>query len=97
LVCTEVYDATRALLGAATLEEVTAILTSCVLAIGGKVHVGPRSPCPGTTLIDLTIVPTSPIYGSADSVSVAGMILERWLPPLVDDARHKLTLLLGTP
>ena len=96
VVCAEVYDATRALVSAATAEEVTSILTDCVIAIGGTVQLGSAPPAPGTTLIDLTIVPEWPVFATADTISVPAMILERWLPPLVDDARQKLASLLGT-
>ena len=96
IVCPEVYDATRALVRAATAEEVTTILTDCVVAIGGTVQLGLAPPAAGTTVIDLTIVPDLPLFATADSISVPAMILERWLPPLVADARQKLALLLGT-
>ncbi|HEX3540656.1 MAG TPA: hypothetical protein VHT75_09460 [Acidimicrobiales bacterium] len=96
LVCAEVYAATRALVSATTVEEVTTILTDCVVAVGGTVQLGSAPAPPGTTAIDFTVVPEWPLFATADSISVPAMILERWLPPLVDDARHKLALLLGT-
>ncbi len=93
LISIEVYDATRALLGATTPSEVTDVLVRFVLAVGGRVHVGQCRPVPGMVSVDLSLTPGDQLHAIAESFSVAGLIIERWLPPLVDDAKRTLVLL----
>lgn len=95
LVSNEVYQATRALLGATTPSEVTDVLVNFVLSVGGRVTVGEVPSIPGAVSLDLAPTPTEPLYASADGLSVAGLILERWLPPLLKDARRAVALLGG--
>lgn len=90
LTSTEVYNATRALLGASTPTEVTEILVHFVLAVGGSVHVGERRPIPAMASVEMSISPGQQLYAVADNVSVAGLILERWLPALMVDAKRRL-------
>jgi hypothetical protein len=93
LISIEVYEATRALLSASTPAEVTDVLVRFVLAVGGRVNVGQRRHVPGMVSVDLSIAPGEQLYAMAESFSVAGLIIERWLPPLVDDAKRTLVLL----
>jgi hypothetical protein len=93
MISLEVYEATRALLGASTPPEVTDILVRFVLAIGGQVNVGPPRPRLGTVCVDLSGAANQELHAVADSFSVAGLIIERWLPPLIDDAKRTLELL----
>lgn len=95
LVSQEVYEATRALLGATTPSEVTDVLVNFVLSVGGRVSVGETPAVPGAVSLDLGTSPTDPRYAFADGESVALLILERWLPPLLDDARRAVALLGG--
>jgi hypothetical protein len=93
LISIEVYEATRALLSAATPAEVTEILVRFVLAVGGRVNVGHRRHVPGMVSVDLSTAPGDELHAMAESFSVAGLIIERWLPALVDDAKRTLALL----
>jgi hypothetical protein len=43
--------------------------------------------------LDLSITPDEKLHAMAESFSVSGLIIERWLPPLVDDAKRTLVLL----
>lgn len=89
----EVYEATRDLLAASTAAEVTDILVHFVLTVGGRVSVGRARHLPGITSIDLADGPGEELQATAESFSVAGLLIERWLPQLVDDARRTLVLL----
>lgn len=95
LISIEVYEATRALLGAATPSEVVDVLVRFVLAVGGRVNVGQQRHVPGMVSVDLSISPGEQLHAMAESFSVAGLIIERWLPPLIDDAKRTLVLLEG--
>jgi hypothetical protein len=72
---------------------VTDVLVRFVLAVGGRVNVGQRRHVPGMVSVDLSITPGEQLHAMAESFSVAGLIIERWLPPLVDDAKRTLVLL----
>jgi|HubBroStandDraft_1064217.scaffolds.fasta_scaffold146577_1 hypothetical protein len=93
LISIEVYEATRALLGAATASQVTDILVRFVLAVGGHVSVGPPRQVAGVVSVDLSVSPGEELHALADNLSVAGLIIERWLPPLIEDAKRALVLL----
>lgn len=93
LISIEVYEATRALLTASTPSEVTDVLVKFVLAVGGRVNVGEPRHVPGMVSLDLSITPDEKLHAMAESFSVSGLIIERWLPPLVDDAKRTLVLL----
>jgi hypothetical protein len=96
LISIEVYEATRSLLSASTPAEVTDVLVRFVLAVGGRVNVGQRRNVPGMVSVDLSTSPGEQLHAMAESFSVAGLIIERWLPPLIDDAKRTLVL-LGRP
>ncbi len=83
----DIYSATRAMLRAGTPSEVTNILVSFVLAVGGEIEVGAADRCADKVVVDLTTEPGEPLNATADAVSVAGLILEQSLPALVADAR----------
>jgi hypothetical protein len=93
LISIEVYEATRALLGASTPGEVTDVLVRFVLAVGGRVNVGQWRHIPGMVSVDISVEAEEQLYAMAENFSVAGLIIERWLPPLVEDAKRTLTLL----
>jgi len=90
LTSTEVYNATRALLGASTPSAITEILVHFVLAVGGGVNIGERRHAPGLASVEMSIAPGQQLHAVAESFSVAGLIIERWLPALMDDARRRL-------
>lgn len=85
LACNEVYDATRALVGATSRAQVDAIVFEFVLSIGAEVSVGPRRPGIGEVVIDLAI-DHPPTYAVAEANSVTGLLLETALPTLLQDA-----------
>lgn len=93
LASTGAYEATRALIGASTTQEVTDVVVRFVHAAGGSVHVGGPCHIPGMVSIDLFIVGDQALYASAEAVSMAGLVIQRWLPPLIDDAKSALVLL----
>jgi hypothetical protein len=93
LISIEVYEATRALLSASTASEVTDILVRFVLGVGGQVSVGPPRQVPDVVSVDLSVSPSEELHAIADNLSVAGLIIERWLPPLIEDAKRTLVLL----
>ncbi len=95
LISVEVYEATRALLSATAAPAVTDILVRFVLAVGGQVSVDPPRAVglPGVVSVDLSISAGEQLQALADNLSVAGLIIERWLPPLIDDAKRTLVLL----
>ena len=95
LISIEVYEATRSLLSASTTSEVIDVLVRFVLAVGGRINVGQPRQVPGMVAVDLSIAPGEPLHAMAESFSVAGLIIERWLPPLIDDAKRTLVLLEG--
>jgi hypothetical protein len=95
LISVEVYEATRALLGATSSSEVIDVLVRFVLAVGGQVNVGQKRRVPGMLSVDLSIMPGEELHALAETLSVAGLIIERWLPPLIDDAKRTLVLLEG--
>jgi len=96
LLCHELYDATRGLIAAGTLDELHATLVDFVTAIGGQVMPGSPQCLPGTADVDLSLVVDDAKHAIADSFSVAGLILEYSLPALVSDARVALAR-LGQP
>jgi hypothetical protein len=89
----EVYDATRALLSAPTSADVADILVNFVVGVGGHVVFGERPPDPNMLMIDLPIGHGEQVCAAAESFSVSGMVIEHWLPRLLDDAQHMMTLL----
>ncbi len=93
LISIEVYEATRALLSATSPSEVTDVLVTFVLSVGGRVNVGQLRNVPGMVAVDMSTSPGEELHAMAESFSVAGLILERWLPPLIDDAKRTLALL----
>jgi len=93
LASTEAYQATRALIGATTTQDVTDVVVRFVHTVGATVHVGSPRELPGMVTIDLSIAAEQPLYASAQAVSMACLSIERWLPALVDDAKSALILL----
>jgi hypothetical protein len=93
MISIEVYEATRALLSASSPSEVTDVLVNFVLSVGGRVNVGHLRSVPGMVSVDLSTSPGEQLHAMAESFSVAGLIIERWLPPLIDDAKRTLALL----
>ena len=94
LVCNEVHDATRALIGAVTSAQVDAIILDFVVSIGGRVVVGGPHAAIGEVVIDLGLDAVPPTYAVADANSVAGLVLETALPTLLEDVaivRSRLT------
>lgn len=94
LVCNEVHDATRALIGAASGEQIDAIVLEFVDSVGGQVTVGIHRPACGEVVIDLGFDHGPSTYAVAEANSVAGLLLETALPPLLEDvarARVRLT------
>jgi hypothetical protein len=90
LISDELYTTTRALLRVSTQAEITDLLVRFVTAIGGSVNVGECRPVPGMVSADISIGDGEPLHAVAESVSVAGMIVEQSLPSLVSDARLAL-------
>jgi hypothetical protein len=90
LISDELYTATRALLRVSTPSDITDLLVRFVSAIGGSVNVGECRPVPGMVSTDISIGDGEPLHAVAETVSVAGMIVEQSLPSLVADARVAL-------
>jgi hypothetical protein len=85
--------ATRALLTAATPEEVAAIVATLVHDLGGGL-LPARLDHRGTALpLDVSLGLSEPKLAWAEPVSVAAMRLESVLPPFVEDARVVLSRL----
>ncbi len=90
LISDELYTTTRALLRISTPAEITDLLVRFVTAVGGSVNVGECRPVPGMVSSDISIGDGEALHAVAESVSVAGMIIEQSLPSLVADARLAL-------
>lgn len=86
LVSYELYRTTRALLWVSTQAEITDLLVGFVTAVGGSVSVGNCQPAEGMVTVPLGGGEREALHAVAETMSVAGMILERSLPSLVDDA-----------
>ncbi len=83
---TEVHEATRALLRATSRLEATTTLLDFVTAVGGVVTLGPPPLDADTVTIALPLSHRHQIHAAADRLSLAGLMLPRWLPHLIDDA-----------
>jgi hypothetical protein len=90
LISQELYSTTRALLRVSTPGEITELLVGFVTAVGGSVNVGECRPVPGMITVALSPGSGEQLHAVAESMSVAGMIIEQSLPTLVDDARLAL-------
>jgi hypothetical protein len=97
LISVEVYEATRSLLSATSAAAVIDVLVRFVLAVGGRVNVGQQQQVPGMVSVDISTSPREQLHAVAERFSVAGLIIERWLPSLLDDAKRTLALLEGSP
>jgi hypothetical protein len=95
VISTEVYEATRALLNAARPTEAVEILVDFVLAVGGQISMGRPQPLPGALCLDISLSPGEQLHAVAERDRVAGAILERWLPPLIQDASRALRQIEG--
>ncbi|MDQ1358058.1 MAG: hypothetical protein QOF20_2258 [Acidimicrobiaceae bacterium] len=90
LISQELYTTTRALLRVSTPGEITALLVAFVTSVGGSVNVGECRPVPGMITVALSTGAEEQLHAVAESMSVAGMIIEQSLPTLVEDARLAL-------
>ncbi len=85
----EVYQATRAILGATAPGQLTDALIEFVVTVGGSVSLG--SVPVDRAMVAVPIALTGrPIFGAADPYTVAGFMIEDWLPRLVADAGSML-------
>jgi hypothetical protein len=91
----DVYQATRAIFGATTAGQVVDVLVDFVVAVGGSVGLGP-APLDGSMIAIPLGITGRPMFGAADAFSVAGLLLEGWLPLLVADAQRVLERLSAT-
>lgn len=89
----ESYWATRAMLNASTATELTEILVRFVISVGGNVCTPAAVNMAGDMAVDLWLGEGDPLYATAESVSIAGLMIEQWLPTLVADARSVLVRL----
>jgi hypothetical protein len=100
MVPSRVYDATRAVLHAASATEIRNVLADFVADNGGSIAVGGRRPAtPGRVGADMGPGPEmglgpdmglgadENLYVSVEALSVGGMLIEQYLPQLVADAR----------
>ncbi len=90
VLCDAVYPATRRMLAATTPAEISDIVIDFVTAIGARVQPGPPLHRVGMIDFDLSVEGDEVNHVTADSFSVAGLIIERSLPALLADARHVL-------
>lgn len=86
----QVYEATRAILTAATPSQVVDNVVNFVLAAGGSVHLGQPPQDDDVVTVALPIGRRSDMYASGDTLTMAGFLIEHWLPQLLDDAREVL-------
>ncbi len=93
MIPTALYDATRALLRASTRAQIDEVLTGFVITVGGTVNIGELRYIPGQVSVDLGLWPRDHMYATADSASVAGLMIEQSLPSLVHDAERMLVRL----
>jgi hypothetical protein len=94
---TAVYDAARAMVRATTVGEVRDLLARFVAEAGGSVTIGTTPPqpgmpgmpgnAPGMVVVDIGISAGEHLCASAEALSVGGMLIELWLPAVVEDAR----------
>jgi hypothetical protein len=80
------YRATRALVGAETVQDVRVILATLVYGLGGAVVPSSR-PDPDAVPIDLGFGEPDPIVAVAEPYSIARLRLEELLPYVMEDAR----------
>jgi hypothetical protein len=86
LISDVLYRTTRALLRVSTPAEITDLLVGFVTGVGGSVSVGDCHPAEGMVTVPLGGGESEPLHAVAETMSVAGVIIERCLPSLVDDA-----------
>jgi hypothetical protein len=80
------YRATRALVGAETVQDIRVILATLVYSLGGAVVPSSR-PDPDAVPVDLGFGEPDPMVAVADSYSIARLRLEELLPLVMEDAR----------
>jgi hypothetical protein len=93
--CDELYTATRRLLAATTATELADTVAGFVTAAGGWVEPGPVRHLPGMLDMDATIEAGQTRHAWAESISVAGLLIEELLPVLLTDARRALLRVQG--
>ena len=86
----QVYEATRSILSAATPSQVVDHVVNFVLGVGGCVHLGQPPEEDEVVTVALAIGRRSEMYATGDTLTVAGFLIEHWLPHLLEDAREAL-------
>ncbi len=66
---------------------------SCTRSAAGSTSASGATSRAGMVSVDISTSPGEQLHAIAESFSVAGLIIERWLPPLIDDAKRTLALL----
>ncbi len=97
MVCDALYTATRGLLAATSRADITNAVAHFIAALGGHLEIGAPRLRPGMTDIDLRLGDATRRSASVDALSVGGLLLERLLPVLLDDARLALARLQVLP
>ena len=88
VVCEEAYTSTRALLHAGSMTALSLILAEFTYAVGAAVQVGPMRDDSSMTRVHIGLAGSDHLHAVAEPISVAGMMIERCLPSLVDDAKR---------
>jgi len=90
VVPTVAYRAMRAVLTSTTPAQLSDSLVSFVLEVGGTIHLGQPSTDPETVSVAMSIGRHSQMYASGETLTLAAFMIQQWLPPLLEDARHTL-------
>jgi hypothetical protein len=85
--CPEVYTATRALLAATGAVEIAEIVEHFVVTIGARVLTRQPHAETDVTIFALGLEEGPCRYAAVEALSVAGLLLEQFLPTLLADAR----------
>ncbi len=86
LISDVLYSTTRALLRVSTPAEISDLLVGFVTGVGGSVTVGDYHPVGGMVSVPLGAGNGEPLHAVAEALSAAGLVIERCLPALVEDA-----------
>jgi hypothetical protein len=97
LFCNELYFATRSLHAATTPAELSDIVTDFVTAFGGRIEPGAAQHRSDALEMDLCVGGERQIHATAETFSVAGLMMEQALPTLLADARFALGRLRQAP
>jgi len=93
----ELYFATRSLHAASTPAELNDVVTGFVTAFGGRIEPGVARSQSETLEIDVCVGGERQVHATAETFSVAGLMMEQALPTLLADARFALSRLRQTP